>query len=62
MRAIPVIALLLCAAALHPAQARQFPDPERFEADIQRFEQQDKREPPSERAVAGGAAGERRVP
>jgi lysophospholipase L1-like esterase len=52
MRAILLIlALLSCATCPRPAQAQQFPDPERFEADIQGFEQQDKLDPPAKGAI-----------
>jgi lysophospholipase L1-like esterase len=42
------LAWLVCAA---PAFSQQYPDPARFESDIQKFEQQDKTAPPPQGAI-----------
>ncbi len=45
------VSLLLLAAIGAPTGAQQLPDPQRFAAEIARFEQQDKLQPPPEGAI-----------
>jgi lysophospholipase L1-like esterase len=46
-----IVIALQCVLVPHSAFAQQFPDPKRFEADIARFEQQDRLQRPPEGAV-----------
>jgi lysophospholipase L1-like esterase len=51
LRAVIVSTFLLCVLGAQTACAQQFPDPQRFEADIARFEEQDKLQRPPEGAI-----------